>query len=637
MKQLSIPASTPKSVTKIESFKGVDLTNAPSNVAADRSPEAPNMIRDVPGKVRKRMGYHTDTEYEGVIFGVHHLNGDRFVHAGTSLYFGTTALYTNMNNARSKAWAIADRLYILDGKTYLVLGKLNGTSYSVKPVSEIATIPTTFIARKPNGEGIQFQELNLIQPKFINSFLADGTSTVYQLSLDELDSVDKVEIMDNNGDWITKTVTTDYTVNLSLGTVTFKTAPASSPVKGRDNVRITASKAIEGYADMINKCTVSIVYGIEGATDRLFVGGNPKYPNRDWFSGLKNSADTEVDETIKTASLENFTFFGDLSYSTVGLDTNEIVGYSLVGNYLAAHKSDGADGRNVIMRYGEYTTIGNIQRASFRIVNTIQGAGAVGKFNFAYLNESLFATRRGIYAITAQDITGEKYTQWRSFYINGALENEDLENSYAIVWKDFYVLATDKRVYLMDSLQKVYDKNTPYSSFQYECYYWDIDGISVLFTEDDALCFGTYDGKIMKFYTNKEEQTSYNDNGEPIKARWDTNALDGELFYKKKNFKYLSAQIAPAIATGYEAWCEIKGLWKKLFDSGAKARYFNFAYIDFGKINFSSDATPRTIGRKIRIKRVDKVRFSFRNEELNEPFGLYAIGTEFTESGNYKS
>ena len=262
--------------------------------------------------------------------------------------------------------------------------------------------------------------------------------------------------------------------------------------------------------------------------------------------------------------------------------------------------------------------------------------GAVGKYNFAYLNESLFATKLGIYAITSQDITGEKYTQERSFYIRGALEGENLENAYAVTYNDFYVLATPSRVYLLDGLQKVYEKNSPYSSFQYECYYWEIPGINVLFTENNALCFGTNDGKIMKFYTDKESPDSYNDNGNAIKARWDTNALDGDLFYKKKNFKYLSVQIAPAVVTGYEAYVEVKGLWSKLYDSGAKARYFDFSYIDFSKINFSSDATPRTIGRKIRIKRVVKVRFSFRNEELNEPFGLFAIGTEFAESGNYK-
>lgn len=639
MRQLSVPSQVARTVTKIESFKGVDLTNAASNVDISRSPEAPNMIRDVPGKVRKRMGYYLDTEYDDFIHGVFHLNGERIVHAGTKLYMGTTVLYSDMQDVgfnRSKAWEIGGRLYILDGKTYLVVGKFNGeTSYTAKKVSEIATVPIVSIARTPNGEGQQYQEYNLIQPKFINMFIADGTTRIYQLSSDSIQSVDLVEQMNSDGDWVT-VAASKYTTNLELGTVTFRTAPEAPTVKSRDNIRITASKVIAGYADMINKCTISIVYGVNGATDRLFVGGNPDYPNRDWFSGYKSTISYDSDDRPEMASFEDFTFFGDLSYSTIGLDTNEIVGYSLVGNYLATHKSVGEDGRNVIMRYGEYTTLNGVIRPSFRIVNVIQGVGAVGKDNFAYLNESLFATEQGIYAITAQDITGEKYTQNRSFYINGALAKEDLEHSCAVVYKDFYVLATPLRVYLLDGLQKVYEKNSPLSSFQYECYYWDIPNISYLFVEDETLCFGTYDGKIMKFYTDKTKQTAYNDNGKAIKARWDTNAIDGKIFYKKKNFRYLSAQIAPAINTSYEAWAEVKGIWKRLFNSGAKARYFDFSYVDFGKINFSSDATPRTIGTKIRIKKIDKVRFSFRNEELNEPFGLYAIGTEFTENGNYK-
>ena len=623
MRQLSVPSPLEKTVTTIKSFKGVDLTNAPTNVADGRSPEAPNMIRDTPGKVRKRMGYYLDKEYTDVIYGVHHLNGIRLVHSGKKLYNGDTVIYEDMNEARSKAWQMDSKLYILDGKELICYGKFD-EEYAVKKMSEIATVPTTSILRTPNGQGEAYDEYNLVQPKFINTFNGTESDKTYQLGTSELGSIEKVEVMNADGDWITKTVTTDYTVNLELGTVTFKAAPGLPPVKGRDNIKITASKVIEGNADCINKCTTSIIYGVQGATDRLFVSGNPDYPNRDWFSGLTEDMGPDP------------TFFGDLSYNLVGLDNSKIVGYSLVGNYLATHKSDGEDGRNVIIRSGVYALNKGIQRASFPTVNTIQGAGAIGKYNFAYLNESLFATKLGIYAVTAQDITGEKYTQGRSFYIDGALAGENLENSYAIAWKDFYVLATDKRIYLLDSLQKVYEKNNPYSSYQYECYYWEIPNISVLFTEDDTLCFGTNDGRIMKFYTDKSSQTSYNDDGEPIKARWDTNAMDGELFYKKKNFKYLSASIAPAIATGFEAWAQVKGLWTRLYDSGAKARYFDFRYIDFSKINFSSDTTPRTLGHKIRLKRVDKVRFSFRNEELNEPFGLYAIGTEFTESGNYK-
>lgn len=69
-----------------------------------------------------------------------------------------------------------------------------------------------------------------------------------------------------------------------------------------------------------------------------------------------------------------------------------------------------------------------------------------------------------------------------------------------------------------------------------------------------------------------------------------------------------------------------------MYDSGAKAMYFDFTYINWGKINFSTDSTPRTLGHKIKVKKVDKARFSLRNEALNEPFGLYMVAFEFTET-----
>ena len=52
-----------KNILSIDTFKGVDITSSSSNVNPSRSPEAPNMIRDVPGKVRKRMGYHLLKKY----------------------------------------------------------------------------------------------------------------------------------------------------------------------------------------------------------------------------------------------------------------------------------------------------------------------------------------------------------------------------------------------------------------------------------------------------------------------------------------------------------------------------------------------------------------------------------------------
>ena len=129
------PAPPKRSVLDISELRGVDLFNAPANVDDSRSPDAPNMIRDVPGKVRKRMGYEQTDAYDGRINGVFYLLDEegthRIVHAGTKLYDGETVIYEDMNDTRSKAWQFDQKLYLLDGKTYLVYGLLEDKEAAV--------------------------------------------------------------------------------------------------------------------------------------------------------------------------------------------------------------------------------------------------------------------------------------------------------------------------------------------------------------------------------------------------------------------------------------------------------------------------------------------------------------------------
>lgn len=81
-------SSQPSRIMVVD-FRGIDLYNSPTNVALNRSPDAPNMIRDVPGKVRKRMGFFEKADYGARINGVFALvkNGAKItvVHAGTKL------------------------------------------------------------------------------------------------------------------------------------------------------------------------------------------------------------------------------------------------------------------------------------------------------------------------------------------------------------------------------------------------------------------------------------------------------------------------------------------------------------------------------------------------------------------------
>ena len=618
-----IPKAQSKSIQTISQFLGVDFTNSPANIDVSRSPNAINMIRDVPGKVRKSMGWEVIEEYGSSqqINGCHYLRGDDdyIVHAGTNLYHKGEVIYSAMNNYRSKSWQFNDELFIIDGKELIILYKEDG-EYRVKPATQDAYVPTLTISKNPDGGGVSYEDLNLLQPGFTEQFLGKASVTEYSLSFGGLDSTEvKAQVLNNKGEWVDKKENTDFVVNRETGTVTFNTAPGVSPVTGEDNVKITAYRTVEDYADKINKCTFGTLYGVNGGNDRLFLSGNPNYINYDWHS-------EQYDPT----------YFADTSYGRLGSDSSAIVGYSVISGYLATHKDDMEREQNIIMRVGSTSTDGI---TTFRIYHTIQGAGAIATNSFAYLStEPLFLTAQGIFAVTSQDVTGEKYAQNRSFYLNGKLlEESNLTSAYACVFKDMYWLCVNDVCYILDGLQPVHtDKSMPYATRQYCGFYRTNVPANIMWVKDNMLWFGTRDGKICRFFTDKEAQASYSDNGEPITAIWETPDIDGNLFYKNKSLKYLAIRIEAAVSTSIKIFDMNRGLWEFVKEDNTTARYLDFSQLDFSKMTFSSDTTQKIIRTKMRIKKVDKFRLKFINEALNEPFGLYDIGLEFVENGNFK-
>lgn len=520
-----------------------------------------------------------------------------------------------MANARSRSFVFDQKLYLLDGTTYQVYD-----GETLAAVADSATVPTIIISRRPTGGGQSYQGLNLLGRKWTESFLGTADATVYQLTTKDLaEDVVTARVLNADGVWEDKTEGTDFTVDRAAGTVTFSTAPGVSPVTGQDNVQITAAKVREGYLDTINRCTIAAVYGVGGSTDRVFLSGNGDKPGVDWYSNFEDPA-----------------FFPDTNYTKLVRDGARVTGYTVLSNTLAAFIDGASDGRNVVVRSGVLDENGD---AVFRVSNTMIGQDAVAPDTFCRTDkEPLFLTNRGVYAITAEELTGEKYSQERSYYIASAIgAAQGRENACACTYGDFYALALDGTIYLLDLQQKTYERNSPYSSFQYECYYWPDIPARVLFLDGDALCFGTEDGKLCRFHTNVDDVTSYNDDGAAIDAYWETSDFDGKIFFHVKTFTGLAVRLAAAVNTGVVVYAQVRGMWKQVFASGAKARYFDWSYIDFSKFTFSSDRTPRTLYGKIKLKKADKVRFRLQNNVLNEPFGLYAFGLQFKEpGGNYK-
>lgn len=615
MAQFAVPAAPKRSILTIDEFLGVDYTNSPTNVDDRKSPNAPNMIRDVPGKVRKCLGWHTVQTYSARINGVHFRRGDDdgIVHSGTNLYKGATLLYSQANDERSQSWQVGDNLYIVDGKALLVY---DGTS--VKLASGVAKVPILTIAKDPSGGGTSYEALNLLQPKFTELFAGTADDKAYHLSFGELDSVDSVEKLDEDGEWQPLSSGTDYTADLTAGTVTFTTAPGVSPVTGEDNIRITASRGVDGYADRVNKCRFGALFGVNGAADRIFLSGNPDMVNYDWHSGQNDP-----------------TYWPDTGYAVIGTERSAIVGYSIVADRLATHKDDQELGRNVVIRQGDLVD----SEAVFPVVNALQGQGAVATYSFAYLaNEPIFLTKQGIYAITAQDITGEKITQSRSFFLNGKLlEEPNLENAYACVYKDMYWLCLNNQAYILDGLQSLQtDRSLPYSTRQYAAFHRTNLPARVMWERDGDLFFGTTDGKICQFYSDTANGQSYNDDGQPIYCCWETPDFSGKLFYKNKTFRFLAVRLAAAVATSIKIYGRRRGIWTLIKEDDTTARYFNWAYINWEKWSWSNDETPRVLSTKVRIKKVDKARFRLENDALNEPFGLNDFAIEYVENGNFK-
>ena len=547
---------------------------------------------------------------------------DKLTSIGQDITYSCSYKYKSSSSATTKTGSVP---------THHLLGISGEGEYSVSPVEEDAYIPLVTIAKNPAGGGTPYEDLNLLTPWFEERYQGDGSTKVFHSSFKDWDEADPiVKILNySTGEWVEQAEGT-YTVNYAEGTVTFGTAPGAVQ-SGEDNVSITACRTVERYVDRINHCTFGILYGVNGAQDRLFVSGNPDYKNYDWFS-----------------QKDDPTYFADTSYSYLGTSASAIVGYSVISNYLATHKDKFERDQNIILREGDMID----SEPSFRIINTLQGAGAVAPYSFAYLStEPIFLTEQGVFAVTAQDITGEKYAQDRSFFLNGALlKEENLQDAYACVFNDMYWLCLNDKAYILDGLQSIRtDRSDPYATRQYAGFYRENLPARVMWEDGGRLFFGTEDGKVCRFFNDKYANSSYNDNGEPIIASWETPDINGQVFFKNKTLRHIAIKLDSSIATSVKIYVldrglynfvkeddTIRELWEHVNTDTTSALYFSFANLIFSRLSFSTDQTQHTLPTKVRVKKVDKFRVKFVNDALNEPFAIFNVGFEYIERNNYK-
>ena len=602
-------------------FQGADFSTDPSLVERYRSPLCTNIVADGGGMPQKRAGWRVLHTLSGRVNGLFSASFDgvtqKLAHVGTKLFVWDddavpAEILAGLPDHKSRCAYLAGKLWIVTGGGYYVY---DGTT--AQKVSDAdAYAPTTTITRMPTGGGTSYEDINMLTPYRKNAFQTDGSTKTFTLDA-TVDATGTVRA------WVWDEETTAFTVDRANGTVTFPTAPAAPDAGSADGLVVLFPHTVEGYADKIDKCTILSTYGV-GTNDRLVLSGNPDYPNQDWISGLNDP-----------------TYIPDLSYSTVGAESTPILGYCRVGSHQAIVKADDGSDSSIFLRSAGTNDEGE---AIFPLQQAIAGVGAVAAGSFAsLLDDPLFLSRNGIYAIASNAVTSEKLAQGRSYYVNARLTKEsDLSDAEAVIWNGMYLLALpDGHVYVMDGRQRKSYRSASLGDFVYECYYWEnVPARCWLCVRDgveEELYFGTIDGKLCKVNSDIEGMARYSDNGKAIDAVWATKYDDDGTP------ALLKTMIKRGCCVTIKPYARSSGtIYFRSDRTGGEERQvaqktmdiLDFTDIDFERFTFNTDDSPQEIFLNRKVKNYKRLQLIVRNAEVNEGFGIFQITKHFVV-GNY--
>lgn len=602
----STPRKQPDPVI-IDRFRGVDFSANTTQVQLNRAIDAPNMLPDGMHFPNKRTGIKKVLPYSlgpGKINGLHTYKTTknyipRLVHHGTNLYVWNNYDYlikmrSDLADARSISFSMNDKLYILDGTKYWQCDENGTTGY----VFEFAYIPTLTKNKTADGSYEAFEEFNLIGRYFKDSFSPDGVSVTYQLSLTELDPLTITASFDM-GVTFDKREGVDFTVDRETGLITFMEPPPA----GIDTLVIKAAKTVPGLADRINKCTIAALYGGDNDT-RVFLSGNPDYPNIDFRSGLYDP-----------------TYFPQYGFTAIGSNNVRIMGYKKQSNALMIIKEDSDQDTTTFLRTFQLNADGTV---SFPLIQGTTGIGCVAKGSIQTIEDKpFFLSKNGVHCLNSTNVANERNTSHKSKLIdNRLLAEPNLENAVTIEYKKQYWIAINGHVYVMDENMKYTDEN---GEIQYEWFYLTGINASCFLEYNGDLYFGdSTQGMIWRFKRKDEVDAYIDDVDKPIIAYWTTPLSNLGSYSYYKTIKNVLVTIIPGDRTSADIYYNSSDALMQISASEGMS-LLDWDDIDWDDMSWETSEMPQIIATNTKERKVPFFGVTVKNDRLGESFGLYAI------------
>lgn len=570
----------------IEKFLGVNKSATETLLQLGEASSMSNWYISDDYKLSKMYGYiqlfatlgahKINGEWYGSISGTsHHIfacNGHVYEHNPTT--HANTDLGAVVDAYPTTFFVANNTVYIWDGTDL----------YSWGGTGSIATVagyvPTVYTAAPPTGGGTILESINYLTGKKTQKFSGNASATVYQLAELSIGSVDTVYV----GGTL-KTVTTDYTVSLTNGTVTFVSAPAT----GVNNVVITWTKTVSGDRETItkNRYYGGVYYA------RYWMFGNPDHKNTRYPSGVTMAGASDPSYWPKFAESD----VGEYEITDICTQYNkQLIFTSGDSSEASAWYSEEEDYTN--------STTGAIT-ALFPVYPMNAKIGNVAKGQVQIIMNNPLTIWKGVYEWVSTYVMNEKNAQWISKRVQNDLDAVDLTTALTVDWADKgqYWLCVGKKVWVLNY-------RLPNGGAWYILELPDTPTCFCLVDQD--LYFGTTAGQIMKF---GEEYGTYN--GTNIVATWEMGFFNFGVEWLRKFVQRLFLSLLPLTTTHVDVYIKTDRNSNYVFVKTLSYALSSFETWDFSDFSFETNYSPQPFKMKIRAKKIDYLKVKLVNDDTD--------------------